>query len=226
MLPVSRCRRPVLDRVRSVPGVSHAAGMVEGHAEVVDPDGDASGNPTMATIGGSADGIGTVSPFELRSGRVPAGADEVAVDASTARTYGLAVGDRVTVVFAGPARQFTVVGTVGMGRIDDVANTTYALFDLPTAQAVLGRPGQVDEVLVSVTPGTSPDELVRRISSVVGPGAVVETTADRAAERSADAADDLATVDIALNDLRVDRAGRGRVHHRQHVHHRGGPAHA
>ncbi len=151
----------VLDQVRSVPGVSHAAGMVEGYAEVVDPDGDEIGSPTMATIGGSADGIGTVSPFELRSGRVPAGADEVAVDASTARTYGLAVGDRVTVVFAGPARQFTMVGTVGMGRIDDVANTTYALFDLPTAQAVLGRPGQVDEVLVSAAPGISPAELVR-----------------------------------------------------------------
>ena len=188
----------VLDRVRSAPGVEHVAGVVEGFAQLVDAKGDKAGGLTTETVGGSADGIGTVSPFELRTGRAPAGPGELVVDVATARSHGIAIGDRVTVLLAGPARSFTVAGTVALGRIDRVANTTYALFDLPTAQSVLGRSGQVDEVLVSAAPGVSPAELARRVSAVVGDGAEVSTSAERAAERAADARRNLAMVDRSL----------------------------
>lgn len=188
----------VLDQVRAVPGVARVAGSVEGWAQIVDASGKKVGGITTKAKGGSADGIGTVSPFELRSGRAPHGPDEVVIDAATARAHHVAVGARVKVLFARPARSFTVVGTVGLGRVDKVANTTYALFDLPTAQAVLGRVGQVDEVLVGAAPGVSARELMTRVQAAVGDGAAVETSAARAAERAKSSKRSLAMVDKAL----------------------------
>jgi putative ABC transport system permease protein len=171
---------------------------VQGYAQLVDGDGDKFGGLTVRTVGASADGIGTVSPFELRSGRPPVGPDEVVVDVGSARRADLTVGDRVTVLLTGPARTFTLVGTVGFGRLDAVAGSTYTLFELPTAQAVLGRAGQVDEVLVSAAPGVSPDELVGRVGAALGDGISVESSAVRAAQRARDARAQLAIVDRAL----------------------------
>jgi putative ABC transport system permease protein len=187
-----------LEQVRAVGGVEQAAGTIEGFAQIVDKDGAKIGTLTTSTVGGSADGIGTVSPFELRTGRVPHGDHEVVLDADTARANDLTVGDRVKVLFAGPARQFEMVGTVGFGRKDGVANTTFALFDLPTAQQVLGRDGQVDEILISASEGVRDTELAQRVSAVLGHDAEVATSAARAAERSADASDNMAIVSTAL----------------------------
>ena len=188
----------VVDRVRAVAGVEHVAGTVQGYAQLTDRSGEKVGELTTSTLGGSADGIGTVSPFELRTGRAPRGPGEVVIDAATARDRGFAVGDRVKVLFVGPAREFTVVGIVGFGRLDDVPNATYALFDLPTAQEVLDRVGRIDEVLVSASSGVTPAELVRRIETAVGDDAVVMTSDERADERSAAAKRNLATVNNAL----------------------------
>jgi putative ABC transport system permease protein len=188
----------VLQRVRAVDGVAAVAGSVEGFAQIVSADGGKVGGLATKKVGGSADGVGTVSPFELRTGRVPHGDGEVVVDVATARSAGLAVGDRVTVLFNGPAREFSIVGTVGFGRLDGAAGSTFALFDLPTAQRVLARQGQVDEVLVSAASGVSPADLVRRVEAAVGDSAVVMTSAERAAERSAASKRNLAMVDTAL----------------------------
>ena len=70
-------REPLLESVvatvRAVPGVRDVAGSVQGYAQLLDKSGNKVGGLTSATVGGSAAGIGTVSPFELRSGRVPSG---------------------------------------------------------------------------------------------------------------------------------------------------------
>jgi putative ABC transport system permease protein len=189
----------VLERVRQVDGVEDAAGIVRGFAQLVDEAGDKIGTLTTHTEGGSAEGIGTVSPFELRTGHVPRGAGEVVIDAATARNHHLSIGDRVTVLFAGPARQFELVGTVGMGRLDGVNGTTYALFDLATAQEVLDRQGLIDDILVSAAPGVSDTELARRISAALGDDAVVVTSNERAGERAATAARNLAMVNRSLS---------------------------
>ena len=195
-------REPLPDSVaaavRSVAGVRDAAGSVQGYAQLLDKSGDKVGGLTSATVGGSAAGIGTVSPFELRSGRLPRGEGEVVVDVGTARENGLAVGDEVTVLFTGPARRFVIVGTVGLGALDEVPGSTFVLFDLPTAQQVLGRDGRLDEVLVSAAEGVDATELARRIDAALPASAVVVTSEDRADERSEQASRNLATVNQAL----------------------------
>ena len=188
----------VVEQVRRVEGVEHAAGLVQGFAQLLDKGGDKIGGLTTGTVGGSADGIGTVSPFELRSGRAPRNDNEVVIDVATARDNGLRVGDRVTVLLVGPARQFEIVGTVSFGRVDEVAGTTFALFDLATAQKVLDREGKVDEVLVSAAEGVSTAELVRRVDAALGDNAVVLTSEQRASERSESARRNLAVVNQAL----------------------------
>ena len=188
----------VVDRIREVPGVEAAAGWVEGYAEIADVDGSSLGSISTTSIGGSTDGIGTVSPFVLRSGRLPSAADEVVVDAASAREKGLAVGDEITVQFAGPAERFTVVGTVGFGDLDGVTGTSFTLFDLATAQRVLGSPGELDEVRVSADSDVTPTELARRIDASLGGGVHVTTTAERAEERSENAAGNLSVVDNGL----------------------------
>ena len=188
----------IVTRIRAVEGVDQVAGLVQGYAQLLDKDGRKIGSVTSATVGGSADGIGAVSPFELAAGRAPRGAGEVVVDVATARDNGLSVGDDVTVLFTGPARQFRIVGTVTFAGSTDVGGTTYALFELPTAQQLFDRQGRLDDIVVSGTDGVAPAELVRRVQVALPAGVEVSTSEARAQERSDSARQGLGIVDTGL----------------------------
>ena len=81
--------------------------------------------------------------FALKFGRAPSGPHEMALDARTVRAAGYQLGDRVGVVLRDGRRTFTLVGIVGFGETDSLLGATLAAFDLPTAQAVLGKEGVV-----------------------------------------------------------------------------------
>lgn len=131
----------VVNRIRAVDGVAEAAGLVQGYAQILDKDGDKVGSLTSATVGGSAAGLGTVSPFELASGRAPAGAGEVVVDVATARDAGLRTGDEVTILFTGPARRFRIVGTVTYGGKEDAGREHLRPLRPPDGPAGARPPG-------------------------------------------------------------------------------------
>ena len=88
----------------------------------------------------------------MRAGR----ADEVAIDATSAEEHHIALGSTIKVLFQGPTREFTVVGTVGFGGEKNLGGTTSAYFDTSTAQQVLGTPGQFDAISVSADDGRQP----------------------------------------------------------------------
>ena len=199
----------IVERIRAVDGVDDVAGLVQGYAQLLDKDGRKVGTTTAATVGGSAEGLGTVSPFVLADGRAPQGDDDVVVDVATARDNGLAVGDEVTILFTGPARTFRIVGTVTFGRTVDVGGTTYALFDLPTAQRLLDREGRVDDVVVSADDGVTSAELVRRLRAALGDGVEVTTSERRARERSDAAQQGLSVVNTGLAAFAVIALGVG-----------------
>ena len=199
----------IVSRIEAVDGVEEAAGLVQGYAQLLDKDGDRVGSLTGATVGGSAAGLGTVSPFELSAGRAPQGAGEVVVDLATAREAGLAVGDEVTVLFTGPARTFRIVGTVTYGGKEDVGGSTFTLFDLPTAQQVLDRQGRVDDVVVSAKEGVAPDELVRRLDAALPDTVEVTTSETRAQERSDTARQGLSIVNTSLTAFALISLGVG-----------------
>jgi putative ABC transport system permease protein len=160
----------LLDQVRAVDGVRVAEGNVTGFAQFVDKDGrpvTTGGAPTLG-VSFAAD-----TPFtagsEIRAGGLPRGPGEVVADAKTAEEAGFQVGDRVKVLFQGPARTFTIVGIVGFGQADNLGGATLAGFDLRTAQQVLNREGEFDEIDVAAQPGVSPEQLRDRIRSAIDP---------------------------------------------------------
>lgn len=154
----------VIDRIRSVDGVTEAVGEVEGYAQLVDPKtGKAvtsGGAPTLGeTWTGSA-----LSPLRLQSGRGPAGAGEVAIDASTADRHHIRVGDRVKVLLRGPVQAATVVGIVRFGSSGNAAGATIVAFDPVTAQRQLGEPGTYTSISIKGAAGVSESTLRDRVA--------------------------------------------------------------
>ena len=170
----------VLDQVRTVEGVRAAEGSVSGYALLTDAEGKAittaGGAPTNGYSMPADEGLR--GDVELLSGRAPQGPGEVAVDATSADKGDLTLGSTIDVLFVGPTREFTVVGTVGFGDgITDLGGTTSAYFDTATAQEVLGTPGTFDSVNVSAQPNVSQAELAERVSTVLPDGAEALTGA-------------------------------------------------
>jgi ABC-type antimicrobial peptide transport system permease subunit len=178
----------VVDQVRAVPGVAAAEGTLTGYALMLDKAGkpiQPGGAPTLGA--GFQTDAKLASGFSLRKGRGPTTADEVVVDAATARKSGFAPGDRIGILFeSGGQRQFTVVGIAGFGEADNLAGATIATFQTAAAQDLLGKPGQYDAIDVRGDAGIKPDALRARISAALPAGleAVTSSTVSNGASRA------------------------------------------
>ncbi len=189
---VGTSRGPVpasaLDAVKNTDGVRAAEGTVSGYALLTDTKGKA-----ILTNGGApTQGYSMPSDKKLRgdvelmSGTAPDSADEVAIDATSAEEHHIKLGSHIKVLFSGPTREFTVVGTVGFGGEKNLGGTTSAYFDTATAQKVLGTPGQFDSIAVSADKGVSQAELAENLSAVV-PDGLEAVTGKTVAKESSDA---------------------------------------
>jgi len=172
----------LLEEVRKVNGVDVAAGYVQGYAPIVGKDGKLIGGQAP-TFGASASGLGTLSPFKIKEGRAPKDGDEIVIDAGTAKNQHFALGDQVKVQ-ASETGTYTLVGIVGFGSADNLAGATFVLWDMPTAQRVLHRLGEFDQISVRASKGVSRPELVARIQPVL-PAKVEAITSDVAAAQAA-----------------------------------------
>jgi putative ABC transport system permease protein len=171
----------VLQQVKAVDGVRAADGTVQGFAQFVGKDGKpvtTGGAPTLG-VSVSADPA-LQGATTLRAGQLPSGPNEVAVDARTASKQGFKVGDQVKVLLQGGSRTFTVAGIIGFGEADNLAGATLAAFDTATAQDVLNRKGNFDEIDVAGQPGVDAATLRDRIAAAVPAKYEVLTGADLA----------------------------------------------
>jgi len=159
----------VVDLVRGVDSVEVAEGGVEGYARIVGPDGDPVGNPEFGapTLGGSWPEVAdAVNPFDVRDGRAPERAGEIAMDALSADTTGYEPGDTVPVQTGdGEVRDFELVGVVGFGTADSPGGASYVLFTTEEAQELLAEPGRFDSVTVVARDGVGEDRLVADIDA-------------------------------------------------------------
>lgn len=177
-----------LARLRAVPGVTAVTGAVElDGARVVSRGGKVLLNGQAPRFGMAWRGEGDL--LTLRSGRAPAAADEVALNAGLAASGGFNVGDRIDVLTLQPRRSFTVVGVFGYaGGRDSLRGETTVAFTLPVAQSLmLGQPDGYSAADVTGT-GT-PESLRDRIASALGPQYQARTRAEVAAERGGDVHD-------------------------------------
>jgi len=175
----------VLADVLSVPGVATAVGDVQGYAQMVDPATDevigGVGPPTIGT--NWTDLAGDI--LSLRGDSVPpASADEVVIDAATARNANLAVGDRIRILFQGPPGEFTIVGVAGFGDADNLGGATLAVFDTATAQEVLGKRGVFDAISVVGDEGVPASELRASVDAALPDGVEAVTSTSVADEAS------------------------------------------
>ncbi len=174
----------VLSTVTAVPGVADAAGSVTGYAQMIDPaTGETIGGVGPPTLGVNWSDSST-SPLSLRQGNAPSGTTEVAVDAATAETYDLSVGDTITILFQGPPQEFTISGTLGFGEADNLAGATLAAFDTATAQEVLDKVGEFDQIDVVADDGASVPDLRSSIQSELPNGVEAVKSSDVADEQA------------------------------------------
>ena len=75
------------------------------------------------------------------------------IDESTADKEHFKVGQTIGVQAEGPVRALRISGLVKFGSVSTIGGATLAGFDLPTAQQLFDKPGQLDEIAVAAKPG-------------------------------------------------------------------------
>ncbi|MFF5264540.1 ABC transporter permease [Actinomadura viridis] len=127
----------LLGRIRAVPGVVEAQGIVQGDAALLGRDGKAVGD--VPTLGVSITG-GRLLRHEFEKGRAPAGPAEAVLDARVAERERFGVGDTITVLDTGDRpHRFTVVGLFDVGLDAEASRRGAVGFDAATAARMTGE---------------------------------------------------------------------------------------
>jgi putative ABC transport system permease protein len=181
-----------LERVREIDGVEVAAGSVfDERTKLLKADGEAvetGGAPSFAFGIDTDPEYDRFNPLNLVEGRWPSGGGEVAVDEGVAEEENLQVGDRIGVAALGPAQEFEIVGIARYGDLSSLGSATFAIFDVPTAQRLLDKEGQLDSVQAAAAEGVAPEELTRRIAAELDSDVTVRTGVEQADEESGEIA--------------------------------------
>lgn len=184
----------VVDRVAALDDVTAAVPVAKGRARL-ERDGTDLGGIQLSTFVDQP-----IGSFPLREGVAPARQGELVIDKGSARSLGLSVGDRVTVVGDErvPAR---IVGLVGFGDGDGLPVGTAALMTLGDAQTALGIGDGVSEILA--TTDLAAADLQRSLAAALGDGIQVATAQDLAAAGAQQAASQLQMLQIVLVAMSV-----------------------
>jgi len=121
----------------------------------------------------------SISPFHLRSGTAPIAANDVVIDANTARVFNLEVGQNIDYVINGGEKQsFIISGVAGYGTSDTLEGAIISLFRTDVTQKLAGIPGQFDQIDVTANSDLSQTEVRDAIAKHLPSYAEVTTEAD------------------------------------------------
>jgi putative ABC transport system permease protein len=187
----------VLQKVRTEPGVQSAAGSVFDVGTVLGKDGKRIGK------GGAPNFIASIADqprfdaFTIKQGRKPQNADEVTIDASTAKKQKLSLGDKLAVVATAPRKDYTVVGFTQIAGVDSFGGATVVDMQLREAQRMLGKNG-FDQIQISAKPGVSPQQLRDQLRTALPRAVEVRTGQEEARKQSTDIRNNLSFLTTAL----------------------------
>ncbi|MET7470923.1 ABC transporter permease [Micromonospora sp. NPDC005686] len=176
----------VLDRVKAVPGVADAEGVVAAEgARMIGSNGKVVTSFGPPQLGQNWLGEGDL--VEMREGRGPQADDEIVINAALAEAGKVKVGDRVGVLTLAPKKEFTLVGVFGYsGGRDSIGGANEVYFTTPVAQQLmLGKPDVFSNVSVQAADGTTPAALRDELARTLGADYQVKTGEQLAADASA-----------------------------------------
>ncbi|MCW2776762.1 MAG: hypothetical protein JWN17_487, partial [Frankiales bacterium] len=176
----------LLPTIAAMPGVRAANGDASGYAQILLEDGTAYSTGGAPAGGMNYDPDPVTSSLTVREGRPPKGPHEVALDVATARKAGFHVGDPITVLLASGRQDDVLTGTFGLGDSDSVGGASIVGFEQATAERLLGRPGEYDDVRLVADDGISLPALRRDLARVL-PGTLEVATGAQIAAESASA---------------------------------------
>jgi putative ABC transport system permease protein len=177
----------LLPKVKQLPDVGAASGAIfdvrgtSDVAKLIDRNGKVMGNPDTPHFGWGIDpSQPRFNPFTLEKGKWATGPGETVIDHEIARKKHLAVGDQIGVQAQGPVKQFRISGIAKLGGVGSIGGATFAIFTVPTAQALLHKEGQFDTIFLAAKQGVSDSALVRQVKPILPRSAGVKTAADQA----------------------------------------------
>ncbi|KMS70066.1 membrane protein [Streptomyces viridochromogenes] len=156
------------DRLAQVDGVAAARAEVDVEGlTVADEDRESVGPTTGAPTIGTAWNPTERSPVELTSGHAPEGDAQVLIDADTADSKDVRIGDRLTVIGQEGSFPVEVVGIVTFTTTNPGAALVF--FDTEAARTkLLGDPKAATSVSLDAADGVSDAELKRRVADALG----------------------------------------------------------
>ena len=178
----------LLAQVRAVPGVASAVGSIADEAQVIGRNGKAivsGGAPNLAF--GIDPKESRFNPLVLVAGSWASGADEVVLDKATVEKQHFHVGQTVRVAARGPAQPFRLVGVARFGAVSSIGGATLAIFDVPTAQQIFHKRGELDQISIAAKSGVGAERLVAEVKPLLPRTARVRTATDEAKVASSDA---------------------------------------
>ncbi len=172
----------LLATVRRVPGVAEAQGSVSDAAQLVGRDGKVISGGGAPALAFSVHGQGNqrFNPLQLVAGRWPSGPGEIAIDANTAERHDYVVGETIGAVARGAEQRYRIAGIAKFGGVSSLGGATMAIFDLPVAQRLFHKVGELDSISVADRSGHTPAQVVREIRPLLPPNARVRTAAAQA----------------------------------------------
>ncbi|MDG4751413.1 ABC transporter permease [Micromonospora sp. WMMD718] len=176
----------VLDRIKAVPGVADAEGVVAADgARMIGSNGKVATSFGPPQLG--QNWLGESDLVEIREGRAPQADDEIVINTALAEAGKVKVGDRVGVLTLAPKKEFTLVGVFGYsGGRDSIGGANEVYFTTPVAQQLmLGKPDVFSNVSVQAADGTTPAALRDELARTLGADYQVKTGEQLAADASA-----------------------------------------
>jgi putative ABC transport system permease protein len=175
--------QPLLEKAAKAPGAASAIGVVSGFTAIADKDDKLVGGGFQSQGGNY---WGDKDPrYPLKSGKAPAGPDQVAIDAETAERAGYKVGDTVRLSIDGPVLTPTITAIFTTDDGNVAAGGSLAVFDTATAQQLFHKTGTYDEIDVKAAPGTSQTTLQANLDKILPKDVAFTTTGQELADDQA-----------------------------------------
>ncbi|MFI9385587.1 ABC transporter permease [Kutzneria sp. NPDC052558] len=152
-----------VEAIRKIPGVAGADGRGGTSLPLLKANGKA-----VSAFVSTIESTPQLREFDLESGQFPKADNEIALDVRTAKTTGIGVGQKVSVLADGDkAVPLTVVGTYSQGA-NTLSLTDYQVLLTTTGMQALSKDSGIYQIVVAAAPGVSQQQLVDRITAQLG----------------------------------------------------------